>query len=250
MSFSEFFHHLSKSHAGRSGFITPDAREWPREWKTIYFKTYLDFEKIVLPTPPALEATLSDAIAKRASSRIFKQRPLPLSHISALMKYSCGLQSEVRQEDTGHGPIAWHHRAQPSGGGRFPIETYLFNFVAGELPTGVFHYDVKNHVLSVLEKRAFEPSDIAELFTYEYVRRASCAIVLTAVFERTAMKYGERGYRYVLLEAGHIGQNVSLVSSALHLGAVMMGGTCDEQIERLLDVDGITESVVYGMVIG
>ena len=73
---------------------------------------------------------------------------------------------------------------------------------------------------------------------------------MTSQFERTQMKYGERGYRYILLEAGHIGQNICLVSETLGLKCCALGGTMDKNLEELLDIDGETESVVYGFAIG
>ena len=76
------------------------------------------------------------------------------------------------------------------------------------------------------------------------------AIIMTAVFDRSQMKYGERGYRYMLIEAGHVGQNFCLTAEALGLKCSALGGTHDEPIERLLDIDGVTESVMYALAIG
>ena len=73
---------------------------------------------------------------------------------------------------------------------------------------------------------------------------------MTAVFSRNQMKYGERGYRYVLLEAGHIGQNMYLNAAALSLKCCALGGTIDSKLEKFLDIDGITESVVYAVAFG
>ena len=73
---------------------------------------------------------------------------------------------------------------------------------------------------------------------------------MTAVFSRTQNKYGERGYRYVLLEAGHVGQNLALAAEALGLRCAPLAGTRDETIETLLDIDGVTESLVYTLVFG
>ena len=246
---SEEYHHQSKSHL-RDGVPIPESSDdWPKEWTTIYFKGYPDLAKIELP-PTSVRADLFEVISQRKSVRNFTQQPISLAEISAVLKYSCGLHQEIRSEGGAHGDIVEHHRAQPSGGGRFPIEVYLVNFVSGEVPAGVFHYNVRDHQLTVLETRQFSPDDIRSLFTYPYVRQASCAIVLTAVFWRNQIKYGERGYRYVLHEAGHIGQNISLVGNALGLKSVMMGGSIDSAIEKLIDIDGITESLVYSVILG
>ena len=67
---------------------------------------------------------------------------------------------------------------------------------------------------------------------------------------RCCDKYGKLGYRYILLEAGHIGQNMYLVSEALGLKCCALGGTRDENLEKLIDIDGVTEAVVYGFAVG
>ena len=75
-------------------------------------------------------------------------------------------------------------------------------------------------------------------------------LAITGVFDRTQVKYGERGYRYALLEAGHVGQNVYLATQALGLGCCGLAGTRDLAIEELLGIDGVTESLLYTLVIG
>jgi SagB-type dehydrogenase family enzyme len=73
---------------------------------------------------------------------------------------------------------------------------------------------------------------------------------MTAVFNRNQMKYGERGYRYILFEAGHIAQNVYLVSNAMDIGAVALGGFDDDLLNDFLEIDGEDESAVYAVVLG
>lgn len=252
MYFSDFLHQLSKTHAEGRGPIPQDPSEWPEEWRTIFYKTYPHLPHIELDRDAEKElGGLVQAISARQSGRLFAGAPLSSAQIGMLLRYSCGLQGAKEQVNDPYNSLtAEQHRAQPSGGGRFPIETYVFNFRSGEIPSGIFHYDVRNHQLDVLEKRAFSETDIEELFYYPFVQEASCAVVLTAVFRRSQAKYGERGYRYILLEAGHIGQNISLVSNALGIRSVMMGGSNDRMIEHALDIDGNTESLVYSAIIG
>ena len=85
---------------------------------------------------------------------------------------------------------------------------------------------------------------------YPYVKNASVAIVMSAIFWRMQNKYGERGYRNILLEAGHIGQNIYLISEALGLKCCAQAGTIDESLEKFLSLDGREESIVYGFAIG
>ena len=119
-----------------------------------------------------------------------------------------------------------------------------------DVPSGAYHYNIKDHTLETLSQRPFGQEDVAELFTYKWALDASFAIVMTATFYRNQMKYGERGYRYILLEAGHIGQNIYLSSQAVGLRCCSIVGSCDKNIEKLLDIDGITESVIYSVMVG
>ena len=160
-----------------------------------------------------------------------------------ILKYSCG---EIGPLGDGR-----HRRAQPSGGARFPIEVYPILFRSGEdLSAGLYHYNVKYHKLDVLWDREFGDKVINDIFIYPWVKDVALGLVMTSVFWRNQNKYGERGYRQILLEAGHIGQNVYLVSEALGLKCCALAGTRDENLEKLIDIDGITESVVYTLVIG
>ena len=79
---------------------------------------------------------------------------------------------------------------------------------------------------------------------------AAAVLLLLAVFGRTRFKYGLRGYRFALLEAGHVVQNVALTAVALDLAALPLGGFYDAQVDDLVGADGVEESVVYGVVVG
>ena len=246
IDFSELFHHSSKDHSKGHPPISNDDSEWPDEWKTTYYKAYPRLPKIKLDDGHVL-ADFFDLIKKRQSRRDFRREPITKRELSLLLKYSCGNTS-----DMGDGR---YHRAQASGGARFPIEVYPIVFRSGDpsadgLKAGLYHYNVKDHVLDVLWDREFNDEDIDKIFTYSWVKDAGLGIVMTAVFWRNQNKYGERGYRYILLEAGHIGQNIYLVSQALGLKCCALGGTRDENLEKLIDIDGVTESVVYGLAIG
>ena len=70
------------------------------------------------------------------------------------------------------------------------------------------------------------------------------------MFWRTRFKYGLRGYRFALLEAGHAAQNLLLAATALRVPALPLGGFFDARVEALLGIDGVDESVLYGIALG
>ena len=221
--------------------IPLDQSLWPREWSVVNYKDYPRFEKIRLSKRHP-KADLFEAIKKRASRRDFSRGPTEKIKLSTLLKYSCGITQEGSERQ---------HRAQPSGGGRYPIEVYPIVFAGSEeIRSGLYHYNVKAHALDVLWERAFLEEDIGEFFTYPWARKASLAVILTGVFKRNQMKYGERGYRQILIEAGSIVQNLYLTSTALGIKCCAIDGVQEPVLEKLLDVDGITESVLVSLVLG
>lgn len=242
MDFSQLFHQSSKDRSGKGSVSIPlDSSLWPAEWSVISYKDYPRFGKISLGNTRS-RADLFSTLRKRTSRRDFSKKPLTTGDISALLKYSCGIMEEKNTT---------HHRAQPSGGGRYPIEVYPVVFVGSDkIPAGLYHYNIRRHALDVLWRRAFTDADVGTFFTYPWARNASLALFLTAIFNRNQMKYGERGYRQILVEAGAIIQNIYLVSTALGLKCCAIDGVREPNIEKLLDVDGIAESVVVSVVLG
>jgi SagB-type dehydrogenase family enzyme len=243
-NFGEFFHQKSKDKTMDGLVSIPlDSSKWPENWKDIEYKTYTRFEKIKLPTPQSKQVDRG-VLATRESLREFDTNsPVTLQALSNILFYSCGeVGVSVSRKNL--------HRIQPSGGGRYPIEAYVLNLQSGDLEQCCYHYDVQNHSLDKLWPVYKERSELKKLFTYEWCDDASFAIILTAVPDRTTRKYGERGYRYIYIEAGAIVGYLVQNAVVEDLGAVVMGGTNDKSIEALLDVDGIKETLIMGVVMG
>lgn len=245
IDFSKIFHQVSKDLNRGHPPISEDASLWPEAWRTVEYKAYPRLPKIALPRYTG-SADLFTLLRRRTSAtHLDSSKNVTLGELAAVLEYSCGV---TRTDEGGK-----QHRAQPSGGGFYPLEVYpVVLHSAPDFVSGVYHYNVQEHRLDVLWEKEFPQEDVAGWLSAsnKWMVSVSALLVITAVFSRTRSKYGERGYRLVLQEAGHIGQNAQLVASALGLTSCMLGGTLDERLERLLDVDGGTESVVYGMVFG
>ena len=130
------------------------------------------------------------------------------------------------------------------------MELYVVSLNVDGLPGGVYHYDVRAHRLDEIAPGDHRPTLDEAIFIEEAVAQASIACLLTAVFGRSKIKYGERAYRFALLEAGHIMQNLLLTAGALGLGACPVGGFVDDILNDLLVVDGVEEAVVYSALVG
>jgi SagB-type dehydrogenase family enzyme len=241
--FSQLYHQNTKL---INRIIPWDDSFWPDEWKTTYYKKYFRLPKIELENEK-INFDLFEAIEKRSSKREMNGGKISKKELSIFLKYSCG--NTLKRKDN---PSKWH-RAQPSGGARFPVEVYGLLTKPGEgLKPGLFHYNVQDHELEMIWEKEFSESDLERMASYEFFSKSSLVIFMTAVFWRSQNKYGERGYRFILQESGHIGQNMYLVSEALGLKCCSLGGfrISDEQIEQVLDIDGATESIIYTIVIG
>jgi len=190
-----------------------------------------------LPPPRRLRRTLSKAINERHSSKPAADSSLDPPTLAALLAASNGCR---RGE---HG-----RRTIPSGGALYPLELYVFALRIDDVPRGVYHFDPHS---SCLEQLGVGVDGIEEaLLDGSLAGRSAAILAVTSVFWRTRFKYGLRGYRFALLEAGHAVQNALLAATSLGLAALPLGGFYDTRVEALLGVDGVHESVLYLVAVG
>jgi len=199
-----------------------------------------------LPQAALPGTTLAHAIHARRSGRRFAPEPLSLPELATILHSAYGVTHRSRLAAGRPGqPL----RAVPSGGALYPLELYLLVQRVDSLDAGIYHYDPLRHALEHLPARAAHP--VADLTAYpELLEPAGVVVLATAMFWRTRFKYALRGYRFALLEAGHVGQNLLLAAAALGLAAVPVGGVYDRRVEELLGVDGVDESLVYVVSVG
>jgi SagB-type dehydrogenase family enzyme len=195
---------------------------------------------IVLPDAAIPDAPLQLTLSSRRSSRWFRRAPIPLPALASLLWAGYGVTA-------GNG---WSVRTAPSGGALYPLELYPLALQDGELPVGVYHYDPSRHALEALRAAPVAADLRQALVQPELADQAGLFVAVTAVFWRTRFKYGLRGYRFALLEAGHVVQNILLAATALGLDAVAVGGYYDGRLDELLRCDGVHESAVYGVILG
>jgi SagB-type dehydrogenase family enzyme len=211
------------------------------------FKTYKGVKTIPLPHKfPRNPLSFDDVILKRRSIRQFSGALLKLEEVARLLHFGNGITGKL----TKLGQINQPLRAAPSGGALYPVEVYFIALHAESLEEGIYHYNVKENLLEFIYPGDVRSQLIRSTYYETIFDRASGVIVLTAIFERTTFKYGERGYRFILFEAGHIAQNILLTATSLNLGAVTIGGFIDEEINQMLDIDGVDEAALYLLVIG
>ena len=141
-------------------------------------------------------------------------------------------------------------RAVPSGGALYPLELYAAVLRVGELEPGLYHFDPLSPGLEVI-RLGLLAEELAALSTYpEIVCSCPVLVFVAAIFGRTRFKYGLRGYRFALLEAGHVAQNIVLAATALGLAALPLGAFYDRRTDAFLGLDGVNESTLYGIALG
>jgi SagB-type dehydrogenase family enzyme len=203
-------------------------------------KTYTDAKRIALPDPRGYAGlTLEEAVEARRSVRDYAAGPHSSEELSRLLHAAQGI-TERR----------WGFRAAPSAGALYPIELYpVVHDVAG-LPPGIYHYAVQEHGLELLQPGDFCAAVMQAGLWQDFLGTAGVCFVLSAIFQRTRWRYRERTYRYVLLEAGHVGQNLYLAATAMGLGACAVGAFLDDALNELLGLDGEQEAALYVLSVG
>ncbi len=204
-------------------------------------RLYLGAERVQLSGRDfALPRPLGETLAGRRSRRDFRQGELPLATLGRLLHAAFGVKGMLQVE----GAVA-DDRPFPSAGALHPLELYVAAQRVEGLADGLYHYDPWTHQLA-LRRRGALHAELANLaLGQDLLRDANLFVCLTAIFARTTWKYGQRGYRYVWLEAGHVGQNLCLVATAMDLAAVVIGGFLDQEVNRLLDLPAGEEDAVY-----
>ncbi len=194
---------------------------------------------IALPAPNLSgEMSVEEAIFRRRSIRSYLREPLTLKEIGQLLWAAQGVTFTQRG-----------FRAAPSAGATYPMVIYLS--IRGEgvegLPPGIYRYEPSGHLLYLLRSGDFSVELARAALDQRWVKEAPVCIVIAANFERTMSVYGERGARYVYMEAGHIGQNIYLQATALRLGTVAVGAFHDDEVRRVV---GCPEDPLYLFPIG
>jgi len=199
--------------------------------------------EVPLPQPPP--SVLGDLLHQRRSCRTFAVQVMPLPALSSLLAAAYGIV-----EADSSGQVRFLRRSVPSAGGLFPLELYAFVRRVDGLDDGLYHYDVLRHALQQLSPGDLLPSLEPTFYTYPFIYNANLVLILATVFQRAQHKYGPRGYRYILIEAGHSGQNICLRAAELGLSTLCMGGFVDSDLMRVLRLDPKLEGVIYSLAVG
>ena len=206
------------------------------------YKTYEQAPQVALPAPRLVGGLpTEEAINRRRSTREYSGEPMTLEELSRVLFLMDGINYE-----------RWGNRlrAAPSSGALYPIEAYAVAHEIAGLEPGVYHYGVKDHSLAQVRAGDLRHEVVSQGLSQQFLGQCNVVLFLTVIFQRMRFKYQDRTYRYGLLEAGHLGQNIYLAATSMGLGACAIGAFMDDEINAMLGVDGEEEAAVYMLAVG
>lgn len=250
------FHEATKMQPALSAYVRGPAQHlWTAGYKTVPNEGLATrrWYTLAYPLPPALpiHSSLSDVVAARASTSPPGSNAITAAELATVLSLAYGATRVP-------GDPRVHRRPVPSGGGCYPLDLYVAVRPAGvsaglgegDVPAGLHHYDPFRHCLEQLSDEVGWQQVVAASPAAATVQASAVAVLLVGCFARQTAKYGPRGYRFTYLEAGHVGQNLSLVGEGLGLGVLPFASIYDRAVEDALGVDGVHESLVHTVLLG
>ncbi len=197
-------------------------------------KELREVDKVIMLPEPSYTGNISieEGILERRSIREYSKKNLSLEEISQILWAAQGITYREKG-----------FRTAPSAGALYPMEVYIVT------KEGIYHYDPWTHSLEQKYAGDIRKNLSKAALGQEWVREAPVVIIITAVFERTKKKYGERGERYVYMEAGHVAQNIYLQCVTLDLGTTVVGAFYDDEVQNVLKLPSDHEPI-YIMPVG
>lgn len=206
------------------------------------FKKYPDSERVELPRNWKLkEARITPLLQGRRSLRKYSMDPITCEELAFMLWSSQGITAKSGN---------YTFRAAPSGGALYPVETYVSVKNVKGLEPGLYHFDVGNFALDTLKGSDCAEAVATACLNQKFMAQSAVIFLWTAVFRRCMSKYGNRGVRYLLLDAGHICQNLLLAAEATGNGGCPVAAFYDDEVNELLGVNPTEESILYTAAVG
>lgn len=261
IKFSEDAQYYIATKLNKSGRLALAFKEGFDNWlasKEAVHKSYTSYKKYAGKPQVRLKPYLKKyqkinwekVILARKSSRNFLPEEISLQQLSNIFVLSCGMKENQKWLKKAKASDHWPRRSLPSAGALYPLEFYVLSFNVKGLKKGLYHYNVHEGAFSLL--RDDKPSFDTEKYwaQRDLFKTPSALIFVSGVFERTRVKYGSRGLRFVLQEVGGVGAQMNLIATAEKLDFCFDGGGFEGQIEDLVGLDGYNEGILATFVLG
>lgn len=200
-------------------------------------------DKIVnLPAPDVNNGKpVFQVMNRRRSRREFARKPVPLPFVSQVLWSASGIS--FRKGD-------FFLKTAPSAGALYPLETYLSAQSVDGLESGLYYYQVENHSLRMKYSGNFGPVLAGSALNQDFLSEAGFILLFSAIFPKETWKYGDRGFRYIYLDAGHAAQNAALAAVSCGLVCCPVAAFFDDEINSILDLNPAREGILYLMAFG
>ena len=196
-----------------------------------------ELEKVRAEVAAARTASLEELLRQRRSVRNYADVPLTKDEVMELLWAGQGITS----------PVGF--RTAPSAGALYPLELYLVAGNVDNLAPGIYKYKPVENGLTLVKEGDVRAGLATASLGQRSVADGAVDIVIAAVYERTTVKYGVRGERYVHMEAGHVAQNICLQATALNLGLVTIGAFDDAAVAKIVGISP-DEAPLYVIPVG
>lgn len=245
---SRLYHENSKirSFHQQGDFMKPldEIDELVKHFTAVGKKTFCGKKEIILPCPTICsDLSIEEIILSRRSRRHYSTVAMTLEELSNILYYSYGITGHLDKTDL-------ELRAVPSGGGLYPIDIYMYVNNVNSLENGIYYYDPFEHKLIMVNDNDFTKISTEVSGYSAMIDTAAVTFILAANLWRNQWKYHERGYRVVFLDCGHVAENLHLMSTAYSLGSCCLMGFVDDELNDLLELDGISEHSMYMITVG
>lgn len=232
-SLERLFHANTKNRNLTQWFDQPA----PDSWTTIEYKTYERAPQIPLEsTAETIDDSLGSVLTSRASPNAFTDESLTKTQFHGLLFGALETHTSKDGEQS--------YRAYPSAGARYPLEVYASVANVDGITPGLYHLNVADELLERLHETPVN-DELATQSGMKMPESAAVTILLTAVPDRSRRKYGIRGYRYLLFEAGHLMQNLLLTAQALGFAGVPWGAFLERELDSYLNITATDEETIY-----
>ena len=212
------------------------------------YKKYFTAKSIALPDAMESRESYESVVSNRRSRRNFSAIEFSLQEISNVL--SCAKVSKKIQHQQSEDTFCLH--TYPTPGGLHSAEVYVALLNPEKKTAYITHYNPLDHTLDVICENLASQILWSALCSRGQggVENASAVIVITSIFERLAVKYGLLSYRLALMEAGLLGHHIVLSATSHNIQSLTWAGFLDDDLNRLLGCDGVTETVTNCVFVG
>ncbi len=201
---------------------------------------------IALPRQSSAETRpLFEIMKRRRSNRNSLDNPVTQQELADCLFAGLGITGYTKTE-TAILPL----KMTPSGGARNPFEAFVWARNIEGLTPGIYHYSAQDHSIEKIDS-AVTATPAEMMKGQDWANDMPAIIFLVAVLRRTTWKYNDpNAYRVVMIEAGHIAQNMMLASTGNKLTACPTAAIAHTPVAAMLGLDDITETPVYALMLG